>query len=76
MLPHYLLAEGYNCSAINTDLNTDIDPDEWAAYQSNDALLQQADEKPFFAVHSLRESHASVFIDLCIFKGILLYSFI
>ena len=61
MLPHYLLAEGYNCSAINTDLNTDIDPDEWAAYQSNDALLQQADEKPFFAVHSFRESHASVF---------------
>ena len=61
MLPHYLLAAGYNCSAINTDLNTDIDPDEWAAYQSNDALLQQADEKPFFAVHSLRESHASVF---------------
>ena len=61
MLPHYLLAAGYNCSAINTDLNTDIDPDEWAAYQSNDALLQQADEKPFFAVHSFRESHASVF---------------
>ena len=26
MLPHYLLAAGYNCSAINTDLNTDIDP--------------------------------------------------
>ena len=41
------MAEGYNCSAINTDLNTDIDPDEWAAYQSNDALLEQADEKPF-----------------------------
>ena len=61
MLPHYLLAVGYNCSAINTDLNTDIDPDEWAAYQSNDALLAQADEKPFFAVYSLGESHASVF---------------
>ena len=61
MLPHYLLAAGYNCSAINTDLNTDIDPDEWAAYQSNDALLAQADEKPFFAVYSFGESHASVF---------------
>ena len=61
MLPHYLMAAGYNCSAINTDLNTDIDPDEWAAYQSNDALLAQADEKPFFAVYSFGESHASVF---------------
>ena len=61
MLPHYLLAAGYNCSAINTDLNTDIDPEEWAAYQSNDALLAQADEKPFFAVYSFGESHASVF---------------
>ena len=61
MLPHYLMAAGYNCSAINTDLNTDIDPDEWAAYQSNDALLAQADEKPFFAVCSFGESHASVF---------------
>lgn len=61
MLPHYLMAEGYNCSAINTDLNTDIDPDEWAAYQSNDALLERADEKPFFAVYSFGESHASVF---------------
>ncbi len=61
MLPHYLLAAGYNCSAINTDLNTDIDPDEWAAYQSNDALLARADEKPFFAVYSFGESHASVF---------------
>ena len=56
MLPHYLLAAGYNCSAINTDLNTGIDPDEWAAYQSNDALLE-----PFFAVYSFGESHASVF---------------
>ena len=61
MLPHYLLAAGYNCSAINTDLNTDIDPDEWAAYQSNDALLAQVDEKPFFAIYSFGESHASVF---------------
>ena len=61
MLPHYLMAAGYNCSAINTDLNTDIDPDEWAAYQSNEALLEQADEKPFFAVYSFGESHASVF---------------
>ncbi len=61
MLPHYLMAAGYNCSAINTDLNTDIDPDEWAAYQSNEALLAQADEKPFFAVYSFGESHASVF---------------
>ena len=61
MLPHYLMAAGYNCSAINTDLNTDIDPDEWAAYQSNDALLERAAEKPFFAVHSFGESHASVF---------------
>ncbi len=61
MLTHYLMAEGYNCSAINTDLNTDIDPDEWAAYQSNDVLLEQADEKPFFAVYSFGESHASVF---------------
>ncbi|MYK42368.1 MAG: sulfatase-like hydrolase/transferase [Gemmatimonadetes bacterium] len=61
MLPHYLMAAGYNCSAINTDLNTDIDPDEWAAYQSNEALLAQADEKPFFAVYSFGESHASIF---------------
>ena len=61
MLPHYLLAAGYNCSAINTDLNTGIDPDEWAAYQSNEALLERANEKPFFAVYSLGESHASVF---------------
>ena len=61
MLPHYLLAAGYNCSAINTDLNTDIDPDEWAAYQNNDALLARANEKPFFAVYSFGESHASVF---------------
>ena len=41
------MAAGYNCSAINTDLNTDINPDEWAAYQSNDALLAQANENPF-----------------------------
>ena len=61
MLPHYLMAAGYNCSAINTDLNTDIDPDEWAAYQSNDELLERADETPFFAVYSFGESHASVF---------------
>ena len=61
MLPHYLMAEGYNCSAINTDLNTDIDSEEWAAYQSNEALLERADEKPFFAVYSFGESHASVF---------------
>ena len=61
MLPHYLMAVGYNCSAINTDLNTDIDPDEWAAYQSNDALLARVDENPFFAVYSFGESHASVF---------------
>ena len=40
MLPHYLMAAGYNCSAINTDLNTDIDPDEWAAHQSNEVLFQ------------------------------------
>lgn len=61
MLPHYLMAAGYNCSAINTDLNTDIDPDEWAAYQSNETLLERADETPFFAVYSFGESHASVF---------------
>ena len=29
LLPHYLMAAGYACAPINTDLNTPIEPGEW-----------------------------------------------
>ena len=61
LLPQYLIAAGYRTTQINTDLNTSIHPDEWAQYLDNDALLDGTDDKPFFAVYSFHESHASTF---------------
>ena len=61
LLPQYLIEAGYRSTRINTDLNTAIDPDEWAQYLNNDASLDKNDDKPFFAVYSFDESHASTF---------------
>ncbi len=62
MLTHYLGDAGYRSSLINTDLNTPIDPTEWEQYLDNDALLEEgANGKPFFAIYSFKESHASTY---------------
>lgn len=61
LLPHYLLEAGYNCAQINTDINTPIDADEWSRCLTNDALLQRAENGPFFALYSFVASHASTF---------------
>ena len=60
--PHYLMKAGYISTQINTDLNTYIDSDEWSKYLNiEDLWKDRTDDKPFFAICSFSESHASTF---------------
>ena len=62
LLPHYLMKAGYISTQINTDLNTYIDSDEWSKYLNiEDLWKDRTDDKPFFAICSFSESHASTF---------------
>ena len=62
LLPAYLTSNGYASTQINSDINTYIDSDEWASLIEPDELWQQRPtDKPFFAVFSFAESHASTF---------------
>lgn len=62
LLTHYLGNAGYRSSPINTDINTPIDLAEWKQYLDNDILLEDKEnERPFFAVYSFKESHASTY---------------
>ena len=62
LLPQYLMKSGYISTQINTDINTYINSDEWAQYLKPEDLWQKRPkDKPFFAVFSFGESHASTF---------------
>ncbi|MDP7251868.1 MAG: sulfatase-like hydrolase/transferase [Planctomycetota bacterium] len=62
LLPQYLMDAGYISTHINTDINSYIPQDEWAEYLRPDDLWEKRPkDKPFFAVFSFSESHASAF---------------
>ncbi|MEM7127509.1 MAG: sulfatase-like hydrolase/transferase [Chloroflexota bacterium] len=62
LLPQYLTDAGYISTQINTDINTYIEPDEWAHYLNPEEFWEKRDEhKPFFACFSLGATHASLF---------------
>ena len=62
LLPQYLIDAGYITTQTNLDLNTYIDSAEWATYMKPDDLWENLpDGKPFFAVFSFMDSHASTF---------------
>jgi uncharacterized sulfatase len=62
LLPQYLIDAGYVSTQINHDINTYIDPDEWAQYlDPNEFWEKRPEDKPFFACFSLGATHASVF---------------
>ena len=61
-LPQYLMEAGYISTQLNMDINTYIDSDEWAQHLKSEDLWQKCPkDKPFFAVFSFGESHASTF---------------
>ena len=62
LLPQYLMQAGYISTQPNTDINTYIDSEEWEQYlEPEDLWEKRPRDKPFFAVFSFKESHASTF---------------